>query len=34
MRAVEAGPDGIEYVAFGAGEDVREAEMAQDFWTD
>ena len=34
MRAVEAGPDGIEYVAFGAGEDAREAEMAQDFWTD
>jgi hypothetical protein len=34
MRAVEAGPDGIEYVAFGAGEDAREAEMAQDFWTE
>jgi mannose-6-phosphate isomerase-like protein (cupin superfamily) len=34
MRAVEAGPDGIEYVAFGAGEDAREAETAQDFWTD
>ena len=34
MRAVEAGPDGIEYVAFGAGEDAREVEMAQDWWTD
>jgi mannose-6-phosphate isomerase-like protein (cupin superfamily) len=32
MRAVEAGPDGIEYVAFGAGEDPMEAEMSQDFW--
>ena len=34
MRNVEAGPDGIEYVAFGAGEDAREVEMAQDWWTD
>jgi mannose-6-phosphate isomerase-like protein (cupin superfamily) len=34
MRDVEAGPDGIEYVAFGAGEDAREVEMAQDWWTD
>jgi mannose-6-phosphate isomerase-like protein (cupin superfamily) len=34
MRAVEAGPDGIEYVAFGAGQDAREVEMAQDWWTD
>jgi uncharacterized cupin superfamily protein len=34
MRAVEAGPDGIEYVAFGAGEDARETEMAQDWWSD
>jgi len=34
MRNVEAGPDGIEYVAFGAGEDAREAEMAQDWWRD
>ena len=32
MRAVEAGPEGIEYVAFGAGTDAREVEMAQDFW--
>jgi mannose-6-phosphate isomerase-like protein (cupin superfamily) len=34
MRNVEAGPDGIEYVAFGAGEDASEVEMAQDWWTD
>jgi mannose-6-phosphate isomerase-like protein (cupin superfamily) len=32
MRAVEAGSDGIEYVAFGAGTDAQEVEMAQDFW--
>ncbi len=34
MRAVEAGPDGIEYLAFGAGEDPREVEMADDWWSD
>jgi mannose-6-phosphate isomerase-like protein (cupin superfamily) len=34
MRNVEAGPDGIEYVAFGAGEDATEVEMAQGWWTD
>jgi mannose-6-phosphate isomerase-like protein (cupin superfamily) len=34
MRAVEAGPEGIEYVAFGAGENPRDAEMSQDFWTE
>ena len=34
MRAVEAGPDGVEYLAFGAGEDPLDAEMAQDWWTD
>ena len=34
MRAVEAGPDGIEYVAFGAGEDASEVEMDQGWWTD
>jgi mannose-6-phosphate isomerase-like protein (cupin superfamily) len=34
MRAVEAGPDGIEYVAFGAGEDPSEVEMDQSWWTD
>ena len=32
MRAMEAGPEGMEYVAFGAGEDPMEAEMAPDFW--
>jgi mannose-6-phosphate isomerase-like protein (cupin superfamily) len=34
MRAVEAGPEGIEYVAFGAGEDPSEVEMEQGWWTD
>ena len=34
MRDVEAGPDGVEYLAFGAGEDAGEVEMAQDWWTD
>jgi mannose-6-phosphate isomerase-like protein (cupin superfamily) len=34
MRQVEAGPEGIEYVAFGAGEDPRDAEMAPDWWSD
>ncbi len=34
MRAVEAGPDGIEYLAFGAGEDPREVEMADHWWSD
>jgi mannose-6-phosphate isomerase-like protein (cupin superfamily) len=34
MRAVEAGPDGVEYVAFGAGTDPSEVEMDQDFWAD
>jgi mannose-6-phosphate isomerase-like protein (cupin superfamily) len=34
MRNVEAGPDGIEYVAFGAGEDPNEVEMAQGWWSD
>ena len=34
MRCVEAGPDGIEYVAFGAGDDPRDAEMAPNWWTD
>ena len=32
MRCVEAGPDGIEYLAFGAGDDPREVEMAQGWW--
>jgi mannose-6-phosphate isomerase-like protein (cupin superfamily) len=34
MRNVEAGPDGIEYVAFGAGEDPMDAEMAPGWWKD
>ncbi len=32
MRAVEAGPEGVEYLAFGAGEDARDAEMVQNWW--
>ena len=34
MRAVEAGPDGVEYLAFGAGDDPRDAEVAQGWWSD
>jgi mannose-6-phosphate isomerase-like protein (cupin superfamily) len=34
IRNVEAGPDGVEYLAFGAGEDPRDAEMFQDWWSD
>jgi mannose-6-phosphate isomerase-like protein (cupin superfamily) len=34
MRAVEAGPQGVEYLAFGAGDDPRDAEMVQDWWSD
>lgn len=34
MRQVEAGSDGVEYVAFGAGEDPRDAEMAPNWWSD
>jgi mannose-6-phosphate isomerase-like protein (cupin superfamily) len=34
MRDVEAGPDGVEYLAFGAGDDPSEVEMAQDWWSD
>jgi uncharacterized cupin superfamily protein len=34
MRAVEAGPDGVEYLAFGAGDDPRDAELAPGWWTD
>ena len=33
MRNVEAGPEGAEYLAFGAGDDPRDAEMEQDWWT-
>lgn len=34
MRAVEAGPEGVEYLAFGAGEDPRDAELVQGWWGD
>jgi mannose-6-phosphate isomerase-like protein (cupin superfamily) len=34
MRNVEAGPEGVEYLAFGAGEDPRDAEMAPNWWSD
>jgi mannose-6-phosphate isomerase-like protein (cupin superfamily) len=34
MRCMEAGPDGLEYVAFGAGDDPMDAEMAPNWWTD
>jgi mannose-6-phosphate isomerase-like protein (cupin superfamily) len=34
MRNVEAGPDGVEYLAFGAGEDPTDAEMAPGWWSD
>jgi uncharacterized cupin superfamily protein len=34
MRAVEAGPDGVEYLAFGAGDDPTDAEMVQGWWSD
>jgi len=34
MRDVEAGPEGVEYLAFGAGDDPRDAEMVQDWWSD
>lgn len=34
MRAVEAGPDGVEYLAFGAGTDPRDAEVVPGWWSD
>jgi uncharacterized cupin superfamily protein len=34
MRTMEAGPEGIEYVAFGAGTDPTDAEMAPGWWKD
>jgi quercetin dioxygenase-like cupin family protein len=33
MRAVEAGPDGMDYLAFGAGDDPTEVEMAPGWWS-
>ena len=32
MRQMEAGPDGLEYLAFGAGTDPLDAEMAPGWW--
>ena len=34
MRNVEAGADGAEYLAFGAGDDPQDAEMEQGWWSD
>ena len=34
MRNVEAGPEGAEYLAFGAGTDTRDAELEQGWWSD
>jgi len=34
MRNMDAGPDGVEYLAFGAGDDPRDAEMAPGWWSD
>jgi len=34
MRAVEAGPEGVEYLAFGAGDDPRDAAMEPGWWSD
>jgi mannose-6-phosphate isomerase-like protein (cupin superfamily) len=34
MRNFEAGPDGIEYLAFGAGENQLDAEMEPNWWSD
>ena len=34
MRGVEAGPDGVEYLALGAGTDPRDAEIVPGWWSD
>ena len=34
MRQMEAGPDGVDYLAFGAGDDPNEVEMAPGWWSD
>ena len=34
MRQVEAGPDGVEYIAFGAGDDPGDAELAPGWWSE
>ncbi|HEY7003966.1 MAG TPA: cupin domain-containing protein [Gaiellaceae bacterium] len=34
MRNMEAGPEGMEYLAFSAGSDASDAEMAPGWWSD
>ena len=34
MRNVEAGPEGVQYLAFGAGDDPRDADMAPGWWSE
>ena len=34
MRNMEAGPEGIEYLAFGAGEDPLDADMVPGWWSE
>jgi mannose-6-phosphate isomerase-like protein (cupin superfamily) len=34
MRQMEGGPDGVDYLAFGAGDDPTEAEMAPGWWSE
>jgi mannose-6-phosphate isomerase-like protein (cupin superfamily) len=34
MRNVEAGPEGVEYLAFGAGDDPMDADMVPGWWSD
>ena len=34
MRDMEGGPEGCEYLAFGAGDDPLDAEMAPNWWSD
>lgn len=33
-RNVEAGPEGAEYLALGAGDDPRDAEMEKGWWSE
>lgn len=33
MRAFEAGPDGGEYLAFGAGDDPNHTELVPNWWS-
>jgi|SRR5436190_17096662 len=34
MRNVEAGPDGVEFLAFGAGDDPQDVEMEPGWWSE